>query len=82
MFIVYSMDGCNYCEKVKELMELTNQTYVVYTLGQHFSIEAFEDEFNTKQFPQVVVDVKGKDERKVIGGAAELAQYFKEHSLA
>ncbi len=82
MFIVYSMDGCNYCDKVKQLMELTKQTHVVYTLGQHFSIEAFEDEFGTKQFPQVVVDVKEKDERKVIGGASELAQYFKEHSLA
>ena len=76
------MDGCNYCDKVKQLMELTNQTHVVYTLGQHFSIEAFEDEFGTKQFPQVVVDIKGQDERIKIGGAVEVAQYFKENSLA
>jgi len=80
MFVVYSMDGCNYCEKVKELMELTKQQHVVYTLGQHFSIEDFENEFGTKQFPQVIVDTKSH-ERIRIGGAAELAEYFKENSL-
>ena len=52
MFGIYSMNGCPYCEKVKELMRLTKQQFVVYTL-----------------------------ERKHIGGAAELAQYFKEKSL-
>ncbi len=82
IFIVYSMEGCQYCEKVKDLMQLTNQQHVVYTLGQHFSIQDFESEFGTKQFPQVVVDVKGHDSRrKVIGGAAELAQFFREKSL-
>tara|TARA_B100000902_G_C27047011_1_gene782209 strand:+ start:194 stop:526 length:333 start_codon:yes stop_codon:yes gene_type:complete len=80
-FILYSMEGCPFCEKVKDLMRLTNQQYVVYTLDQHFTIEAFEEEFGTKQFPQVVADIKGQDARIKIGGAAELAQYFKENSL-
>ena len=39
----------------------------------------FEDEFNTRTFPQIVVD--NSSQRKHIGGAAELAQYFKEKSL-
>ena len=53
-FIVYSMDGCKHCELVKDLMVLANQTHVVYTLDQHFTIEEFEATFNTKYFPQVV----------------------------
>ena len=81
-FIVYSMNGCGHCEKVKELMHLTGQQFVVYTLDQHFTLEAFEDEFNTKTFPQVVVDIKGENERIKIGGAVEVAQYFRENSLA
>tara|TARA_X000000368_G_scaffold233680_1_gene184591 strand:+ start:540 stop:767 length:228 start_codon:yes stop_codon:yes gene_type:complete len=75
------MEGCSFCDKVKQLMELTKQQHVVYTLNQHFSIEDFENEFGTKQFPQVIVDTKNND-RVRIGGAAELAQYFKENSLA
>ena len=79
MFVIYSMNGCPYCEKVKELMRLTKQQYVVYTLDEHFTIENFEEEFNTRTFPQIVVD--NSSQRKHIGGAAELAQYFKEKSL-
>tara|TARA_B100000927_G_scaffold225518_1_gene185218 strand:- start:2169 stop:2525 length:357 start_codon:yes stop_codon:yes gene_type:complete len=80
MFIIYSMNGCNYCEKVKELMRLTKQQYVVYTLDQHFTIENFEDEFNTRTFPQIVLDNRKTNKRKRIGGAAELALFFKENS--
>ena len=75
----FYMNGCPYCEKVKELMRLTKQHYVVYTLDEHFTIENFEEEFNTRTFPQIVVD--NSNQRKHIGGAAELAQYFKEKSL-
>ena len=60
-------------------MRLTKQQYVVYTLDEHFTIENFEEEFNTRTFPQIVLD--NSSQRKNIGGAAELAQYFKEKSL-
>ena len=60
-------------------MRLTKQQYVVYTLDEHFTIEKFEEEFNTRTFPQIVLD--NSSQRKHIGGAAELAQYFKEKSL-
>ena len=60
-------------------MRLTKQHYVVYTLDEHFTIENFEEEFNTRTFPQIVLD--NSSQRKHIGGAAELAQYFKEKSL-
>ena len=82
MFIVYAMDGCVQCHKVIELMKLTNQQFVVYNVGQHFTVEEFEAEFDSKTFPQVVVDLKGQNERVKIGGAAETAQYFKENIFA
>jgi len=81
MFTIYSMNGCGYCDKVKELMSLTKQRFVVYTLDEHFTIEEFDGEFNTLQFPQVVADLPSGD-RQHIGGAAEVAEYFKEHNLA
>lgn len=80
MFTIYSKKGCSYCDQIKELMILTNQRFVVYTLGEQFSIQQFEDEFGTTTFPQVVHDVNG--DRVRVGGTAETAQYFKEQQLA
>ena len=82
MFTVYAMEGCDHCEKVKELLHLTGQQFVVYTLDKQFTIEQFRDEFGEQQFPQVVVDHVGNDERIKIGGAVEVAQYFRENNLA
>ena len=69
------MAGCTYCKQVKQLMDLTEQRYVVYTLGEDFSIEEFQEKFNTKYFPQVVLD------DKLIGGAKETVAYFRESNL-
>ncbi len=35
-FVIYSKDGCSYCEKVKKVLELTGSTFVVYNLGEDF----------------------------------------------
>ena len=44
------------------------------------TIDEFESEFSTKHFPQVIHD--HQDGRKHIGGAAEVAAYFKENNIA
>jgi len=75
MFTIYSMPGCGYCRKGKELMEITNQEHVIYTLNEDFTIDEFTAEFNTKYFPQVVHN------EKHIGGAAETVAYFREQNL-
>lgn len=75
MFTIYSMDGCGYCQQVKKLMELTEQPHIVYTLEQDFSLSEFKSEFDSTTFPMVVHN------DKVVGGAAEVAQYFKENNL-
>lgn len=75
MFTIYSMPGCSYCRQVKQLMELTEQRHVVYTLDEDFTIEEFESNFNTRLFPQVVYN------KQHIGGCQETVAYLKEQNL-
>ena len=56
-FAILSKDGCPYCEKVKNVMELTKVSHVVYNLDEHFDRKSFYGEFGEgSTFPQVVVD--------------------------
>ena len=75
MFTIYSMLGCSYCRQVKQLMELTEQKHVVYTLDEDFTIEEFESNFNTRLFPQVVYN------KQHIGGCQETVAYLREQNL-
>lgn len=75
MFTIYSMPGCIYCRQVKQLMELTEQRHVVYTLDEDFTIEEFESNFNTRLFPQVVYN------KQHIGGCQETVAYLREQNL-
>ena len=56
-FTVFSKDGCPYCEKIKQVLELTESKYVVYTLDKQFDKDAFYGEFGEgSTFPQVTCD--------------------------
>ena len=58
-FAVYSKDGCPYCDKIKQVMDLTKLSYVVYNLNEDFDRDSFYSEFGQgSTFPQVVVDGK------------------------
>ena len=53
-FVIYSKDGCTYCDKVKKVLELTSRTFVVYNLGEDFTKEEFIAEIGEgSTFPQV-----------------------------
>ena len=68
-FTVYSKDGCPYCEKVKEVLDLTKLTYVVYNLE-------FISEFGMgSTFPQVQVD------GKKLGGCVDTIKYLRENKI-
>ena len=72
-FVIYSKDGCSYCEKVKKVLELTGSTFVVYNLGEDFTKEEFIAEFGEgSTIPQVCC------EGKKIGGSIETIQFLKE----
>ena len=75
-FAVYSKEGCPYCDKVKQVLELTESKFVVYTLGQQFEKDAFYGEFGEgSTFPQVVCD------GKKLGGCIDTIELLKENGI-
>jgi glutaredoxin len=75
-FTVYSKEGCPYCTKVVQVLQLAGLNHVVYKLGEHFSREAFYGQFGQgSTFPQVVIDGTN------LGGCTETVQFLKEKQL-
>jgi len=75
-FTVYSKTGCPYCDKVKNVLELTKLQHVVYTLGQDFTREEFYSEFGEgSTFPQVICN----DQK--LGGSVDTIKFLKEQQI-
>ena len=75
-FTVYSREGCPYCDKVKEVLEIAKLNHVVYKLGEHFDKKSFYGQFGQgSTFPQVVLDQTN------LGGCTETVQYLREKRL-
>jgi glutaredoxin len=76
-FTVYSKDGCPYCSKIEQVLQLANLEHVIYKLNNHFNREAFYAEFGQgSTFPQVILN----DETH-LGGCTDTVQYLKEQNL-
>lgn len=76
-FAVYSKQDCPYCYKVKQVLELTGNKFVVYNLGEDFTREEFYSEFGEgSTFPQVVCD----DQK--LGGCTDTVKFLKEKQIA
>ena len=76
-FAVYSKDGCPYCDKIKQVMDLTKLSYVVYNLNEDFDRDSFYGEFGQgSTFPQVVVD------GKKIGGCVVTIEFLRDNQIA
>ena len=75
-FAVYTKEGCPYCDKVKEVLQLTGSSFVVYNLDEHFDRDSFYGEFGQgSTFPQVVVD------GKKLGGCIDTVEFLKENEI-
>jgi glutaredoxin-related protein len=75
-FTVYSKEGCNYCYKVKQVLELTGSNFVVYNLNEHFTKDEFYAEFGQgSTFPQVICD------DKKLGGSVDTIKFLKEQQI-
>jgi len=75
-FTVYSKDGCPFCTKVVQVLELAKLNHVVYKLGEHFERDAFYGQFgNGSTFPQVVLNGTN------LGGCTETVKYLQENQL-
>jgi len=71
-FIIYSKTGCPYCDKIKTVLELTEQKHVVYLLDREFTKENFYDKFGEQStFPQVICD------DSIIGGCVDTLRFLK-----
>ena len=75
-FTVYSKNGCPYCDKVKQVLELSKLEHVIYKLDEDFDRSGFYSQFgNGSTFPQVVIDSTN------LGGCTETVQYLREKKL-
>ena len=75
-FTVYSRDGCPYCTKIQQVLELAELRHVIYKLDRDFDRQSFYDQFGEgSTFPQVVLNGDN------LGGCTETVQYLKEKNL-
>ena len=75
-FTVYSREGCPYCDKVQQVLQLAELRHVIYKLDRDFDRDAFYQQFGRgSTFPQVVLNGDN------LGGCTETVQYLKENKL-
>ena len=53
MFVVYSKDGCPYCDKVSNLLQFLELKHVVYKLDRDFTRESFIAEYGEGEPPSL-----------------------------
>jgi glutaredoxin len=76
-FTVYSKDGCPYCSKIEQVLQLANLEHVVYTLDEDFTRTQFYAEFgNGSTFPQVILN-----DQTHLGGCSDTVNYLQEQKL-
>ena len=75
-FTIYSKDGCPYCTRIKQILDLCQFKYREYKLDEHFDKHAFQEEFGgNATFPQILLN------NKKLGGVTDTVKYLKEHNL-
>ena len=75
-FTVYSKEGCPYCTKIIQVLQLAELRYVEYKLDRDFDRDSFYGQFGQgSTFPQVVRDGTN------LGGCTETVKYLTENDL-
>lgn len=75
--MIYSKDGCPFCTKIQQVMQLVELKHVIYKLNRDFTREEFYEEFGSgSTFPQVILN----DQEK-LGGCTETVKYLQEQNL-
>ena len=75
-FTVYSKDGCPYCTKIVQLLDLKEFQYVEYKLDRDFDKNGFYGQFGEgSTFPQVTLNGQN------LGGCTDTISYLKENQL-
>ena len=75
-FTVYSRDGCSFCAKIQEVMQLAELKHVIYKLDRDFDRESFYEQFGEgSTFPQDTLNGTN------LGGCTETVKYLQEKNL-
>ena len=75
-YTIYSKDGCPFCTKVQQVLQLTEQKHVVLKLGRDYTREEFYSKFgNGSTFPKVLLG------EQLLGGCTETVKYLKENNI-
>ena len=75
-FTVFSKDGCPYCTKIQEVLDLAGLSYVTDKLGKDFDRKSFYGEFGEgSTFPQVTMN------GEKLGGCTDTVKYLQEKQL-
>ena len=74
---VYSKDGCPFCYKIEQVLDLINAQYKIYKLNEDFTKDEFYAKFGKgSTFPQVILN-----DEKQLGGCTETIKYLKETKI-
>lgn len=76
-FTIYSKQGCPFCVKIQNVLQLLKMEYTVYKLNIDFNKEEFYEKFgNGSTFPQVILN-----EHEKLGGCSDTIAYLKENKI-
>ena len=74
--VLYSRDNCQWCERVRQLMDSVKFPYIEYKYGVDFTRKEFYAEFGEgATFPQVSID------NKHIGGFKDTMHFLQEEGI-
>lgn len=76
IYTVYSKNGCPFCTKVKNVLELSGQKHVVYMLDKDFTKQEFYEKFGEgSTFPQVICD------DNILGGSVDTIKFLRQQQI-
>lgn len=76
-FTVYSKEGCPYCSKIEQVLELSDLEHKVYKLFEDFTPDQFYSEFGQgSTFPQVILN-----DQEHLGGCVDTIKYLQENNV-
>ena len=75
-FTVYSREGCPYCTKIQQVLQLAELRHVIYKLDRDIDRPSFYSQFGKgSTFPLVVLNGDN------LGGCSDTVKYLKENKL-
>jgi glutaredoxin len=76
-FTVYSKNGCPFCSKVQQVLQLSNLEHKIYKLDEDFTRDQFYAEFGQgSTFPQVIMN-----DTDHLGGCTDTVKYLQENNI-